>query len=176
MGEVLPKKYYRYRSRFNSLRFSGFTLVELLVVIFITGLLVNIGYGSYREYARNQLIVGATEQLRGHLRLAQQLSTSGNKPATGVCSTQVLTGYRLNPAAASTTDYEIHALCAGGLNQLISTYTLRDRYPGVTFNAFSPVTFNNLGRGVASGVTITLTSGSATRQIMITTGGQINAN
>jgi type II secretory pathway pseudopilin PulG len=84
-------------------------LIELLIGLTIISLLLGVGYANYREFARNQTLLGASRQIKGGLRLAQELALAGNKPSPA-CDGRDLDGYgfRIDKENAS---YEIEAVC-----------------------------------------------------------------
>jgi len=72
------------------LKNSGFTFVEILVVIVTMSVLFSFGYAGYRDYARRQNLEAWARKVSGDLRMAQQLASSGAKPSND-CG--VLEGY-----------------------------------------------------------------------------------
>ena len=55
---------------------SGFSLIELLVVISIIGLLSLLGFANFKDYAKDQVGIKAKGQIQTLLRLAQSNATS----------------------------------------------------------------------------------------------------
>jgi len=155
----------------------GYTLIEILVGLSILSLLFAIGYASYREFSRRQILIGTARTIRGDLRLAQELSLSGKKP--GGCS--VLDGY--NFLVVPPTGYEIRALCG------VTTYLEKGGSlvgQGVTLSNLSPdltpsntITFKTLGEGTnipagtSTTLTITQTTTGTTTDVVVTSGGEI---
>ncbi|PIU03583.1 hypothetical protein COT44_02180 [Candidatus Shapirobacteria bacterium CG08_land_8_20_14_0_20_39_18] len=65
---------------------SGFTIIELLVVMVITSLLFGVGITNFNEYNRRQTVAQAAETIKNNLRLAQSKAQSGEKDCSvGVC-------------------------------------------------------------------------------------------
>lgn len=124
---------------------SGFTLVELVVVLMTMSLLFTFAYASYREFARRQQVTSALGLLKSDLRLAQQLATSGKKPTSG-CTR--LDGYELF-VECSSKRYTIYPRCDGATG---STAFKTVNFPfGVTFSSTtgsSSLIFKVLGNGV----------------------------
>jgi len=86
----------------------AYTLIEILVSLTIIGLIFGVGYISFREFARRQVLAGAARSLRGDLRLAQEQALAGKKPSG--CG--ILSGYRFRPISAS--QYAFEAVCDNG--------------------------------------------------------------
>src|SRR5260221_6367198 len=89
----------------------GYTLIELMIVLSITGILFTIGYNSFQDYSRQQTLLSATRLIQVDLRGAESLALSGSKPAG--CT--LLNGYQFN--IISGTKYEIDASCTNGIIQ-----------------------------------------------------------
>jgi len=129
----------------------GYTLIELLVGVSIVAIIFGVGFISYREFSRRQSLTGITKQLIGDLRLAQQLSLTGQKPESEVCTT--LIGYIVS--RTSSTSYDLIANCSNA-NYIIKTV---DMPLNTTISAGS-VTFKVLGQGtsLSSPLTFTITN------------------
>ena len=84
---------------------SGFTLVELLVVISVMALLFSIGYGRFRDFSRKQALASVARQIEGDIRLAQELALSAKKP--GSCKTLDAYVFKVN----NNDTYDIYAEC-----------------------------------------------------------------
>lgn len=136
---------------------SGFTLLELLIVIMIMGLLFGVGLANYRDFARRQSLLGISRKIKGDLRLAQQLAITGNKPTDCV----VLEGYQFN--WVSSTNYQIEALCS---NSIYAVMTVDDIFGNTSMSAPSPDPL--LFRVLANGTNITA---SLTATITLTQAG-----
>jgi prepilin-type N-terminal cleavage/methylation domain-containing protein len=69
---------------------SGFSLIELLIVIAIFGITASVITASFLNFERNQRLKSAALQLKNDLRLAQNSALSGNKGAVGgICNPTV---------------------------------------------------------------------------------------
>ena len=71
----------------------AFTLIELLIILTITGFLFTIGFVQYRKFANRQVLVNAHEKLKSDLNLIRQLTLSGEK---ALCGSTILQGYRIS--------------------------------------------------------------------------------
>lgn len=84
---------------------SGFTLVEVLLVIAILSTLFGLSVVSYRNFQAGQAVVQAAETLRTNLRFAQSQALAGVKdcPRGGI-----LRGWEIVP---SSNRYDLYILC-----------------------------------------------------------------
>lgn len=155
---------------------SGFTLIELVVVIMTMGLLFGFGYANYRGFQRRQQLDSVAREFKTNLRLAQQLALTGKKAPE--CST--LEGYRVSRAGPQS--YEIGAVCDGTetCNNTPSYCIKTVQIPSnITLGPFpapgNRFTFLVLTQGVDRAATITFTQSvtSDTRSVEITQGGEI---
>lgn len=159
---------------------SGFTLVELVIVVVIMMLVFGAGMANMRGFQRRRVLDSATSRIVSHLRLAQQLAMSGAKPSSCTGTLEGVLFVRLDG-----TRYNIVARCRNGAVEALiiinpSPYNLLPDYANVSYTLpGSSVSFNTLGRGVVEAKTITLTHSDLAanpRTITITTGGEINVN
>lgn len=127
----------------------GYTLIELLVGITVISIVFAIGYASFREFSRRQALGGVVKSTLSDLRLAQQLSLTGEKPSSGTCA--VLSGYTFS---SSTNGYTLTANCSDG-NIVVKTEELNAEV-GISNTT---VKFKVLGQGtnLDADTTITLT-------------------
>ena len=137
---------------------NGFTLIEILVVLTITGILFGVGFASYRDFSRRQSIQGTAKMVQGDLRKAQQNAMSGLKPEDPKCNDpQILNGYNFN-VDPSGTNYTILANCSGGNVIIGDAINLPS---GITISSsLNPILFKVLGTGTnvpIAGSTIILT-------------------
>lgn len=145
----------------------GYTLIELLVGISVIGIIFGIGFASYREFSRRQVLAQAASNLRSNLRLAQQKALAGEKP-TGC--TETLLGYTVSVTSSS---YSVYADC-----------TTQDppaetrNFSGITVTTGTgTILFKILGQGTNLGgdraITLKQTQGGATAVITVTPSGEI---
>jgi type IV fimbrial biogenesis protein FimT len=59
-------------------RASGFTLLELIVVVSILGIIVTLSAPDMSQFGDTQRLIGAAEQVYGHLQQARSDSVAGN--------------------------------------------------------------------------------------------------
>ncbi len=149
---------------------SGYTLIEILVVLTVIGILFGAGFVGYRDFSRRQALAGAVKMVQGDLRVAQQSALSGIKPTGAPCAgAQTLSGYYFR--VVSTSRYQIQAFCSGGS---ITTNDV-NLPPNITISNPSPnpILFKILGMGTdiaPGGTSIRVTQGSTGNYIDITIG------
>ncbi|SRR5258708_7868791 len=149
----------------------GYTLIEILIVLAITGILFTIGYNSFQDYSRQQALVAAARSMQTDLRQAQESAIAGTKP-TG-CVT--LNGYQFNVLTSST--YEIDANCTNNVIQ-IKLSSLPVGLTVATPNP-NPIIFKSLAQGTniplanTATITITQTSTQNVRNVTIGSNGNI---
>ena len=151
---------------------TGYTLIEILVVMVIMGILFTAGYVNLRDYARAQTLTAVARSLVTDLHSAEENANAGDKPSG--CN-GVLNGYQFN--VISSTTYELDAFCTGGNVQVKPVILPAD----LTISAPvpNPVVFKSIAEGtnIASGATatiiITQTSTKNTRTITIGANGSI---
>lgn len=153
----------------------GFTLIELLVGLSILVIVFTVGISGYREFSRRQALTGVIKEIKGNIRLIQQLALTGQKPEGLSCPT--LNSYTFT--RSSSTIYTLTANCVNSsgvpLNHDIKSVDLTNS--SVTITSTNPsIVFKVLGQGtsLSSANTITLThvSGSQTT-LVIGVGGEI---
>ena len=144
---------------------SGFTIVELLVVIAVMGIITAIALPNFMVWLPNYRLKGAIGTLRGDLYNAKILATKRGVQYKVVFSAN---GYQIQRGTSSSGTFTLDA-----------TEITRDfsDYPGVTVDttATSDPVFSP--RGTSSAVTITLkNSQNKTQSISVTISGRIKVN
>lgn len=117
----------------------GFTFIELLVSLAITGVVLSLGLAKYNEFNRRQIVVQAAQGLKANLRLAQSRALAAEKQ----CSGEFL-GYKVLVFSDS---YYLFSECRDGEGPRTS-YQFPERvnaYAGETFEGFL---FKPLGEGL----------------------------
>lgn len=153
---------------------TGYTLIELLIVITIGIIVFSVGIASYREFSRRQALTGLSKQLIADLRLAQQQALTGQKP-TGVACAK-LVGYQFT--RISTTNYRLYARCDNSnvfVNHEIKSV---DLIAGTTLTATnSNILFKVLGQGTdltaSNNLVLSNTTSGSSITIIVGTGGSI---
>lgn len=161
----------------------GFTLIEVLVVIFIIGLMSGATLVSYRSGNTQYILTQAVQVLAANVRQAQNKTLSGQQQGQAdspygfginvISATQYIIFF--NPSGITANDY------VAGSSQTIETVTLP---VGVTVAATNqrifyvppdPTTYLN-GAGGAGSITLTLSAGSASRNLIVYSNGKIEIN
>lgn len=126
------------------IRQAGFTIFELLVVIFIIGLLTSMVLANYRGGQKRYMLSGDTQKLISNLRKIQNMAMSGTGIYGQYCGygieiDSVLrpTSYRIygdvyNPCASSTNIYN------NGVDDIIETISLSPRV-SIQSTTFTPL-------------------------------------
>lgn len=161
--------------RGNLRRYSGYTLIELMVVMMIMVLLFSLGFANYRDFQRRKQVESVARQIKSDLELIRSKALSGEKSDAG-CDT--LNGYSLTTNASG---YNLHMRCdAADDSYLVKQVNLSQT--GTTVNICGPpIYFNVLGRGISSsiyictcqGVEVTQTGTSDTACVGVTETGEI---
>ncbi len=148
----------------------AYTLIELLIVISITAIVFGVGIAGYREFSRRQALTGILKQVKADLRLAQQLSLSGQKPSDVTCVK--LDSYTFTSSGPG---YQIIATC---INPATVTSIVKDvTMPQDTTISNGSVKFKILGQGTDLASLLTLTIQNAVSgtsgKILVAVGGAI---
>jgi len=156
---------------------TGFTLIEVLVVIAIMGIFFVVGSVNFNDFQKRKVVSGVADQIRGDLRLAQSDAITGQKPNDPQCNTpKILDSYSFE--IVSNTEYNVGANCVVGA----STHkVIRDvKLPsGIHISTPAPLIFKILGQGTNLGInstwtlTVSQTGTTNTAVVTVTSGGQI---
>lgn len=154
----------------------GYTLIELLIGISIIGIIFSVGFANFRDFARRQAIAGASREIAGELRLAQERALSGQKPSHVNCNDpNRLSGFSF--LVEDSTSYSIQAVCSAGTVD-IKNVTLS---PGIEISTPSPnpIVFKVLGEGTnipdssPASLDVIHTQSGDKASILITSSGEI---
>ncbi|OGH13428.1 MAG: hypothetical protein A3H50_00090 [Candidatus Levybacteria bacterium RIFCSPLOWO2_02_FULL_37_10] len=99
---------------------SGFTLIELIVVLSVAAVISLIGIASFVSYSQQQSINTAAADIANMFSLAKSRAASQVKPSS--CS-GALNGYRISIPDIASKTYQLDAVCSSG-DSLILTNTL----------------------------------------------------
>lgn len=144
---------------------AGFTLIEILVTVVISGILFGVGIAAFRGIGARQNLKQAGNEFQSNLRLIQEKTLSSQKPAGCI----VLLGYRVSYVDSNT--YAMKPICQPDT----AAATEVDLLENVTFvaSSFPPINFLVLQAGVENAQTITLTHDSLNYQVTIESKGVI---
>ncbi len=151
-------------------RKSGFTLIEILVVVSVIVILFSIGLAQYMKFNRQQILEQAALELKTDLTNAQSKALSGKKKCTEGVFDGILVEF-------NTDNYTLYSSCGSGLdlklisdNQLSSGVRITERpEDGILFK---PVT-GGTDIQEESGITITLSGYGATKDLVVYPNGKI---
>lgn len=156
-------------------RYSGYTLIEVLVSLTVIGLLFGFGFASFRDFSRRQQLVSVARTVKGELRLIQSKASAGEKSDDAKCNgTNTLSSYGFQ--IIDTSSYKIVENCLGGSVD-IKTESLPD---GISIaSTQNTIFFKVLGQGtnVSLGsdavITFSQTGTGNSTSVTVTAGGEI---
>jgi prepilin-type N-terminal cleavage/methylation domain-containing protein len=158
-------------------RNSGFTMIELLLVIAIMAGIFSAGIVNYRDFSRRQQLQSASRMIKADLRLTQERALAQEKPA----GCQTLYGFRFSRLASNR--YSVARTCINSGTMVTTNIKIVDLSSDFSINSFtpSPIYFLLLGKGtnIPTGavqpiIVITQLSTGNTTGITVTSTGEIN--
>jgi len=128
----------------ESMKKSGFTLIELIIVVTVILVISVVTLLNYNAYTDKQRVKQAGLTLRSDLRSTQTKATAGQKPV--VCSEATLVSYQVTFSTCGGTGacYEIQPVCVANETTVDTTSEVTRVYlpSGVTFFAsYPPIQF-----------------------------------
>jgi len=152
---------------------NGYTLIEILAVLAITGFVFTLGYGGFRTYSQRQQVISIARGISADLRLAKEQGISGTKPAD---CTGTFNGYEffVDPVNSR---YIVNASCIN----TDSPIKIVDIPAGFTLTppAMNPILFKPIGvgtnipEGTSVSIVVTNTSINYSSTVTIGSGGDI---
>jgi len=179
---------------------AGFSLAELLVVMFIISLLSSMVLANHRAGQRQYALFQATQQLVSDLRKAQNMAMSGvgigeveGEPGKYYCGYGIENNYTARPTSYRFfLDKSPNCLTSNNIydsnDVLLETVNLPNRIKikvttpspplDVLFRPPDPTTYikNNQGVGISGTITLEIEGTSSTKTITVTTAGLIYSN
>ena len=126
------------------MKYSGYTLLEILIVMIILSLILAVGFDSFRDFGARQIVVNEHSRVLGDLRQAQSEASAGNKPSG--CNGDLL-GYDFRALSlGAPAQYRIDAVCASSF-VTVKTVILSDKTRFSRFPTPNPVRFRALANG-----------------------------
>jgi prepilin-type N-terminal cleavage/methylation domain-containing protein len=159
-------------------RNSGFTLVELVIVMTIIAIISTVSLASLANYSQSQTVKQATYDVQTLFRQAKSYAQSQVKPAS--CGTSVLNGYRVDicglagSTCATTDTYQLSVIC-GALPTVQATRKLPAhvsfQQSGTTSVSY---TFPLLTSGVTGAGSVVLAGYNRTNTITVSPQGAVS--
>lgn len=162
---------------------NAFTLVEVLISLFVLSIIFAVGYANYRDFARRKIIDAAANKFKSDILLARSYANASKKPETGC---DALDGYTVFIDQTSET-YSVAADCSNSdhvaigkesinlgsnidLKTNIDQFTFKVLGHGTNITSSSPVTIQIAPKtGYIYSTSIEITSGGEVIDRPITT-------
>ena len=166
---------------------AGFTLTELLVVMFIISLLSGLVLAGHRSSQKRYALSQATQQLVSELRKAQNMAMSGvemaGRSGYGIYADKDDISYTIYADKNGNSSYQgeppdelIETINLPSQIKISSVSPLPNKVD-IFFKPPEPITYINAPSGVNSGtITLELEGTSSTKTVTITTAGLIYGN
>jgi prepilin-type N-terminal cleavage/methylation domain-containing protein len=167
--QFFPQEDYLFKSD-TILNASGFSLIELIIVLGLISFVSTISMASYYNYNGSRLTSSATSDIITFLNTAKSNSISQVKPLSCITSNQTLNGYKVKIITPNT--YNLYGVCNNS-----DYFIVGKKLPAnVTFINSTPDTFLfTVSSGtVATPVTIKIAGGSITKTIIVSISGIIS--
>ena len=153
---------------------SGFTVVELLIILSLIALLFTLGMTQYNRFNRSQTLTKAKGELVSNLRLLQGKAMAAEKPAE--CGENELDGHRLE--FINNHSYKMVAVC--DCTDDCPEVKASVNFPSNVIKQLGPdgIFFKVLNRGVEfigpqPPLVLSLIGSSETQALNLTTSGEI---
>jgi type IV fimbrial biogenesis protein FimT len=146
----------------------GITLIELLVTLAVMAIISGIGLPSYNAIVNETKLIGLTQQLVEALRVTKQLAITRDK-------TQYLSVNMVGPERCWGISSQPVCNCSVSSSCALENYQISTDYSTITLNtnrdtlSFSPLS------GSTNGASYTLSAGSGSVKVTVSTLGRIRA-
>lgn len=142
-AHTAPPFIHWFTNQFVHSRKAGYTLVELLIIVTITGILVTLGVSAYSGAAKRQAVKAASETILSTMQSTQKKATIGEK----TCTSAALVGYRAEISDGAST-ITVTEVCRDDFNTEFDNATNTITLDKVVFVNTGSFLFRPLGQGV----------------------------
>lgn len=159
---------------------SGFTLMELMIVVVIVGILLAIALPSFSDSIDRNRLRAITNTLYGDLQFAKSEAIKRNQPMTvDFTVTNATTWcYGLKLGSGATCDCTVTNVAAANacaIDSVLKVVNNTDDYPGIVMTPSADFVFDNV-RGTATAGNVLLTSARGkTTQLFVNILGKIHS-
>lgn len=145
----------------------GFTFIELLVGVGISGILISLGISAYNNFNNRQTITVVAQRVRTEIRVAQAKAMANKQPLSGCTN---FSGYQVD---FNSTNISYGAKCDQGLVGVL-VYDFPSNV-SLTSNPVNKVLFKPKSQGtdLSSDLVLTLSYQGETGLVTITSSGEI---
>jgi len=142
----------------------GYTLVELAIVLALSGLLVTLAFPLWQGYIRDRRVTQASEEIAGVLRFAQQTAVANSVDA---CLYRVVVSSMLARAEARSVARDTTTgTCTSP--EVLTTVRRTDQFPVGVTAADTTVEFTSAGRlNGTTAVSINVSAGDRMRYVRV---------
>jgi type IV fimbrial biogenesis protein FimT len=146
---------------------SGFTLIEMMIVIAIMAIFAGIAIPNYLSYMPKHRLNGAARQVMGDLMLARMKAVSLNH--------RVKVFFYSNHEYKICDDADNNGTVTDGEGD-VQLRDIQNEYSDVTFDSSNPPDPVFSSRGTATNPTITFQNSSGSKDITISIAGRVKIN
>lgn len=155
------------KKAYEKLRCSGFTTLELMIVIAIIAILAALALPSFKTTLEKQRITRAAEAVLADLRWARAEAIKRNRTVRATFTTGGSWSYTINTVPALAVSDGILPKTVNGIDFPSTTLTTASFAGGVAYTTFDPTRGTNPNNG-----TVTITSNNFSAEVKVSTLGR----